>query len=110
MAMHHMVMHLSTAVLHTLHVGSIRLGGSRLGLKGLLKIRHAWRHSVGENRPGADGKNAESCERNDNCRRLAQVSVPSNLGFGSTGQMRSRLSFLSELAREMVSPSTLLYT
>jgi hypothetical protein len=72
---------LSAAALHALHVGHIGLGACRACFESLLKVRHARRHSVGENRPGTDGKDAESRERNDNC-CLVQVSIPSRVVFG----------------------------
>jgi hypothetical protein len=32
----------------------------------LFKVGHARRHPIGENWPGADGKDAKGCERSDN--------------------------------------------
>jgi len=73
MVLHHLTGHPHFAVSHALHLGRVGPSRRRLRLERLFKVGHARRHPIGENWPGADGKDAKGCERSDNRCFLAQI-------------------------------------
>lgn len=110
MALHHLAVHLLLTVSHALHVGRIGLGRRRPGLEGLLKIGMPGGIPSASTGPALTARKPRAASEAIIAVFLRKYPFLQVWVSRSIEHMPGRLSPLPELAREMVSPSALLYT